>query len=471
MRYSIFIIALVLVACVPAFTQRTINTQKIDDYLQSEYDLNNIPGFVVTIVKNDDILFSKGYGKTSTGTVVAGDTRFAIASLSKAFTATAIMQLVESGKINLDSTVGYYLPSFPLKADRITVRHLINQTSGLGDKAFQEMGFSNQPDNLEHSLARFKGVKLLSKPGEKFHYHNPNFQIAASIVEKVTGEDFSEYLKKNIFIPLKMNGTANFANTSEFFSKGKLANGHVSVFGYPKSKREIDWFVQGAAGVITTSNDLAHWLTMNINNGAYGIDTILSAHSIKEICTPPAGTTSQYGMGWFVYDNNKIGHGGTFWTYQAEETILKKDSIGILILYNGGINIFTDPGSLRRGVESIISGDEPESISPPAIVYELIVSFLTLLAIALFVRRIKRMNKWQEKFNRKSRLAKGLIFMVPLIPIIILVFIPSIITVISGRVLNWERTFWMMPSIVISLAIASILNMVIVVMRVRELRR
>lgn len=128
----------------PAFAQQRV-PEKIDEYIQSRLRSAGIPGLAIAVVYRDSVVMAKGYGVNSNGQPITSNTPFAIASLSKAFTAAAILQLAEKKLVSLDSPVIKYIPSFKLKDARgphITIRNLLNQTSGLSDKVFPELAFS-----------------------------------------------------------------------------------------------------------------------------------------------------------------------------------------------------------------------------------------------------------------------------------------------------------------------------------------
>jgi len=193
--------------------------EKIDQYILSKLKNSAIPGLALAIVRHDQVIMQKGYGITSDGLSITPQTPFAIASLSKSFTALAVMQLVESGKIKLDERVNSYYPDFPISKPVITVRQLLNQTSGLSDKVFPEMEFYQQPTSLDASIQRLHAVRLPQLHPGTFHYHNPNYQILARIVELVSGKDFRLYLKQNILDPLGMSHTRSLGLTSDFYTE------------------------------------------------------------------------------------------------------------------------------------------------------------------------------------------------------------------------------------------------------------
>ena len=440
--------------------------EKIDHYLQTRSTNTNIPGFSVAIVHDDVVLLSKGYGQTSEGNPVTEKTPFAIASLSKGFTAMSVLQLVDSGLINLDKPITHYISNLKIndsRADLITVRQILNQTSGFSDKTFPELTFTHQPSSLNESLSSWTAAVLTDNPGTKFHYHNPNYQLLALLVETVSKQKFGDYLQQHILVPLKMSNTYDFANTAAFYSQ--LPEGHIYVSGVPLAMKDPEWFIDGAAGIVSTADDMAHWLALHNNQGNFQGTQLLSEEGLTNMQTRPPESVSPYGMGWFVNDDNWY-HSGILWTYSAEEIIFIKEGYGIVLLFNGGISPYADYYSLLSGVIQIIHGEEGEVPSLPWWVLPLFVDALFFLAVALAFRKIFRTRKWFEYYLRNQLWKTVLNFIARLIPLILVISIPFILTAMSGRVLSSYRIFLMAPDIIAVLWIYALLQLAIVGVRI-----
>ena len=448
-----------------AFAEADIDRGKIDRFIQSEMEKNNIPGMALAIVHDNQTIYEKGFGKTSNGQSVTPSTPFAIASLSKSITALAVMQLVESGKVKLDSPVTDYISIFKLNdpnVEKITVRHLLNQTSGLADSVFPEMAFRKQSDSLEDSIARMKTVKLLSYPGQKFHYHNPNYQILALLVEEVSGESFPNYLQKHIFQPLQMNDTYEVSNTTQFSTFDNFSNGHIFLYGKPVSFKEPAWFIEGDAGNVSTIEDMAKWLKMQLNGVTNEGKQLLSNDGIEQMHSAPTGTGSSYGMGWTV-DGQKLSHNGLLWTYYAEQVLIPKSDYGIVVLFNSGLNSFVNYGSITNGVTDILAGKDAEESLVNGQNLEFLFGILTVITVAIGIRSFRRINVSEKKFRKTSKWLFWFKNLLSLIPVVLLIFLPNIVSFISGgRVLNWERIILIMPSIFIWLLISAVFSLVIV---------
>ena len=206
----------------------------INAYVEEEMKADRVPGLALAIVREDEIVYAKGFGVAGQdGSPVSPQTSFILGSMSKSFTALAIMQLVEGGEIDLDAPVQRYLPWFrlasPEASARITVRHLLNQTSGLPTKA--PRAWRKADSTLEAHVRALSDVQLAHPPGAAYEYSSPNYQILGLIVQEVSGQPFGEYVQKNILTPLGMD--SSFISQTEALRAGSMAGGHRYWFGQP----------------------------------------------------------------------------------------------------------------------------------------------------------------------------------------------------------------------------------------------
>lgn len=450
-----------------SYSQKLTAAEKIDQFIQAKLAKSSLPGLAVAVVQGDIILLSKGYGITGEQKPVNADTPFAIASLSKAFTALAVMQLVEAGKIKLKAPVITYVPSLQMDDVRgatITVEQLLHQTGGLGDVGFPEMAFKTQPSTLDQAMERFQKAHLVSTPGEKYRYHNPNYQLLAMLVEAVSHEKFSDYLQKHIFKPLRMAHSREVSSTKSFYTTTPdFSNGHIFFFGKPIAVREPDWFVGGAAGVITCVNDMAHWLTLQLKYGRFENTQLLDSTHIAMMYKAPTG--QPYGMGWFLTENTNLHHNGVLWTYSSEQLIIRKGSYGIVVLFNGGLNAFVDYYSFLQGISDILDNRAPEVPAFADWYYAAGVGVILLIAIVLAIRRLFRLTHWERNCFRRPTWRTGLYLFIRLLPLAFFLLIPFLIAAVSGRVLNWHRIFFAFPDIILSLGSVALLHSVVVVTR------
>lgn len=469
----IFCLTILLAFVESAFAQANIPEEQIDRFIRVKMEENHIPGLAVAITRDDQVIFAKGYGKTADQRPISADTPLAIASLSKSFTALAVMQLAESGRVDLDKPIAHYIPSFQMADPRgstITVRQLLSHTSGLTDTAYPDMTIHPQPNSLEEVVQRLHEVTLHNDPGSEFHYNNTNYQLLARLVEVVSKEKFPDYLQRHIFTPLEMNRTFDVSHTKQFGAmSGTLSKGHYFLFGKPIATAEPEWFVEGAAGMVSTVNDMAKWLIVQGNDGRYNNVQVLSSEGIRTMHSP-TGPKDSYGLGWEISktaDGKKqIEHGGILWTYKAQELFIPDQKLGIVLLFNSGLNTFVDYYSFVSGLSGLLMNSPQEDSFFTHTMMEVCMGIVIMVTVGLGVRSILRLKKRENYDKQRSSWLNILTLVLRLLPLCLLLFLPKIITFLGGgRVLSLEGIFMMMPSIIIWLAIASVLSLVIVVLR------
>ena len=207
---SIIISIFICIINLPAQELNESFKNNVDNYIEKIRTTYEIPGVAVGIVKDGQIYYTKGFGvmNTKTKDPVTENTIFHMASVSKPFVATAIMQLVEAGKVELNKPVVGYIPYFEvtgIKHLKITVQQMLTHTSGMPDVMDYEWGQPEEPaDALMRYTKSLKDEKLIFAPGEKWQYSNMAFEVLGHLIEKVSGLSFEEYIRKNILDPLGM---------------------------------------------------------------------------------------------------------------------------------------------------------------------------------------------------------------------------------------------------------------------------
>src|SRR6266498_935147 len=286
----------------------------IDRFVQSEMDAQRIPGLALGIVQGDRIVHIRGFGKADrSGRDVTPQTPFIIGSLAKSFTALAIMQLVEAGKVDLDAPVQRYIPWFRVADEeasaRITVRNLLNHTSGLSTKtgrSFQGSGDTSDRA-LEKAVRKSRSAGLTAPVGEKYQYSTINYSVLEQIVQTVTGQSYECYLQTQIFDPLRMRDSFTSEAAAE---QDGLATGHNYWFGRPRAADlPYNRRLSPAGYLISSAEDMTHHLSAQLNGGRYRAASVLSPKGVDELHRPGAPTPktgTSYAMGWFVGPINKI---------------------------------------------------------------------------------------------------------------------------------------------------------------------
>jgi CubicO group peptidase (beta-lactamase class C family) len=320
----------------------------IDGYVEQEMAALRLPGVALGIVQGDQIVHLKGFGAADpSGRPVTPQTPFVIESMSKSFTALAIMQLAEAGKVELDAPIQRYLPWFrvadPDASARMTLRHLLHQTSGLpeltGNLFHVRTDVSDEA--LEHTVRSLSTVN--TKPlGQAYEYSNMNYTILGLIVQTVSGQSYEQYVQQHILEPLAMHHS--YAALADARGNG-LATGHKFWFGQPRPIAVDAPYNRAGApeGLISASaEDMTHYLIAQLNGGRYNGATVLSPAGIATLHRPDATAhfSSTYAMGWFAEATNGV---ATVWHpgegfdegFQSNMILVPEGRWGIVVLVNG----------------------------------------------------------------------------------------------------------------------------------------
>lgn len=206
-KFSAVISTFLLTLAAPCWGQ----ADRVDDFVREQMQAGHIPGMSVGVVQDGKVLLAKGYGfaNVELGTKATAATQYEILSVTKQFTAAAILVLVEEAKIGLDDTVAKFLPDSPASWKDVTIRHLLTHTSGIEDYTdippfFEQIRLEATPDEL---LKPVKERPLLFKPGTQWRYSNSNYYLLGQAIEKVSGKKYEELLNERIFQPLEMTAT------------------------------------------------------------------------------------------------------------------------------------------------------------------------------------------------------------------------------------------------------------------------
>jgi CubicO group peptidase (beta-lactamase class C family) len=181
---------------------------RMDRVIRDGMERSGMPGFAVAVVSGTRVVHARGFGDAGHGRRMTPQTPFLLGSTAKSFTALAAMQLVDAGRLRLDAPVRRYIPEFRLAdqqaADRITVRQVLQQTSGLPTTAGGPITRSAVDGTALHALQELRDTRPATAPGVAFHYSNANFLVAGLLVERASGEPYADYVRRHIFAPLGM---------------------------------------------------------------------------------------------------------------------------------------------------------------------------------------------------------------------------------------------------------------------------
>jgi CubicO group peptidase (beta-lactamase class C family) len=317
-------------------------SQEIDSIFK-QWSKRNVPGGAIGIIKDGELMYSKGYGIADLehDIKISPSSVFNICSISKEFVSFSLLLLEEQGKLNLDDTVQTYLPDFPEYDAPLTIRHLINHTSGIRDvKKLIQLKGKNILDNLEPEevYALIKHQKALEfSPGDKFAWSNSDYFILSMIIEKVSGQSLKTFTQEHIFGPLGMKSSLFYDDNTDLIKN--------RVFSYNKKNAEdgfdnviMRFHLVGSFGAYSTIEDLFLWDQNFYNNklGKGGQKIIKNMHEEGLLNN---GESSGYAHS--VKINNYKGlktvrHGGSFAGYRSVILRFPDEKVSVIILANRG---------------------------------------------------------------------------------------------------------------------------------------
>jgi CubicO group peptidase (beta-lactamase class C family) len=364
---SILLSLLILTASpAPASAASPDPLQGIDAVILKAMADWNVPGLAVAVVKDDQVIMSRGYGVIEAGKPARVDekTIFAIGSATKAFTAASAAVLVDDGKMAWDAPAQQYLPSFqlfdPWVTRHFTVRDALTHRSGLDrtDAMWYYWGYDSN-----ELLRRLRYVEPSWEFRAKFGYQNLMYLAAGKMVEAASGETWGDFLKTRIFTPLGM--TATSTSTAALQGQPDVATPHVNVKGQITaiSYRNID-NVAPAGAINSNVVDMAQWIRLQLNDGKVGDKQLISAKSMQEMHAAQMVVAGEptwnlvysyspflsYGLGWFLSDYNGhpiADHGGNIDGMSALVSLMPRDKLGVVILTNLNETLLPSPLALE----------------------------------------------------------------------------------------------------------------------------
>lgn len=351
-----FILSLLLAFNLQA-TNRT--TQKKLSHLHRYYAQAmkdwEVPGMAIAIVKNGEVIFSKGYGvrKAGTNQPVDAYTAFPIASNTKAFTAAAIGILVDRGALNWDDKVIQYLPWFrmydPWVTHNMTIRDLLCHRSGLKTFSGDLLWYGTQYSRRE-VIERAQYLKPKYGFREQYGYSNIMFMAAGEVVAAVSGMSWESFIQQNIFDPLHMKRST--LSVTQLEEMDNIVRPHTSLHNNIIDIPYINWDNVGPAGSINScADDMTHWLLMQLNQGIYEHDTLFSKQVSHEMWQTnisrhvsegaealwPTTHFKGYALGWGVMDyqgKKVISHSGGYDGVISYTALVPEENLGLVILTN-----------------------------------------------------------------------------------------------------------------------------------------
>jgi CubicO group peptidase (beta-lactamase class C family) len=346
-------LGVLLLAVAPATAQHTPDLAELDAYITRAVADWRIPGLAIAVVKDDSVVFAKGYGVRDLGRPGAIDagTRFAIGSTTKAMTAVALGMLVDEGKVQWDAPVIRYLPGFrvadPYVTRELTVRDLLTHRGGLGNADQLWAGADHSTAEIIRRVATIEPAYSLRS---RFVYQNIMYAVAGEVVAAASGMSWADFVRTRIFEPLGMHATV--ATLGALAGQPNVATPHMAIRDTlrPVTNRPVD-AVAAAGSVWSSAGDMALWMRFVLDSARVGGRRLLSADTYREILSPQViaplnmyPTTSvirphffTYGLGWFLHDyagDAVAMHTGSIDGMSALIGLLPDRRVGVYVLAN-----------------------------------------------------------------------------------------------------------------------------------------
>jgi CubicO group peptidase (beta-lactamase class C family) len=326
-----------------------------DQLLPAQLAAHDVPGATVSVVKDGTVVLQKGYGFADSldrRAVVADETRFGVGSLTKLFTWTAVMQLVERGKIDVEADVNGYLDAFQVPAtfpEPITVGDLMTHTAGFEER---QLGISVLKREDRDELAAYLAAEMPARifaPGEVTAYSNYGAALAGHIVEQVSGEPFERYVQEHVLAPLGMSHTTVGDVTTT--ALGERAVSYRSVNGDVEALPEEYFQITPASGMTSTAADVARFMIAHLEGGTYGNASILGARAMDDLhrrhfANDPRLSGMTYGFAETLLGEERLIHhrGSTnFEQFESALYLVPDRRLGLFVSFNG------EGGSAAKG--------------------------------------------------------------------------------------------------------------------------
>jgi CubicO group peptidase (beta-lactamase class C family) len=356
-------------------TGRNRTAVKIDSALSIYAERNDITGFAVGVIAHNQVVFSRGYGirDVSTGEPVTTRSLFHMASVSKPFVATAVMQLVEEEKISLDDKISSILPYFSMEGQEyldITLGQMLSHLSGMPDVEDYEWDHPQYDDgSLKRYIRSLAGKKLICEPGTEFHYSNMAYDVLAGVIAEVSGMLFEEYISERIFKPagmtsstfLKMQVPDSLSTAPHVLDFEKYRMGVSPVYPYNRPHA-------GSSTLHSNVEDMIRWAFLNLYKGSGQGNQILQEVSYDKLWEEnfQIGEERYIGLSWFIskyHGKTVISHSGGDTGFRSYLLLIPEDTTAIVAM--GNSENFQSYG-VAGMILDMVYDHPPEILSQPA---------------------------------------------------------------------------------------------------------
>ncbi len=421
MRRFLAVLGLGLIVAVPAGA----TDGSIEGFIDVEMPASGVPGVAYAVVADGTItsVGARGVVEIGDDREVTPDTPFLTGSISKSFTALAVMQLVEAGEVDLDAEVSAYLAGFSGRpAGMITIRQLLSHTSGFstlqGNDSHTDV--TGESDELARRVDALAEVDPAYDPDERWEYSNANYLILGRLIEVVSGQDYQAYVAANILEPVGMEHS--FVADGEIHES--MATGHRPWFltKRPLAENKTSRGTAPAGGIVASAHDLGLYMEMLMN----GEDDVLSADGKKQMMSPASATSPFYGFGWYVdSDNGSVSHSGLSPGFESLATMVPSEQKGVVVLVNANSGIgFGETMELRNGVTARALGLEYDGEGSRWFQKALFIS-LVLLPVVYLISMV-----WAWRRRDEIRAKSGAFGLFSL-------WFPLLTTLVAAWVMTW----------------------------------
>lgn len=330
--------------------------KRLDDLYETFFTTDGV-GCAALVAKNGTVIYEKGFGLADieTNLPVSVENVFRVGSLTKQFTAIAILQLYEQGKLGLNDDIQKYVAGFPAYTRKITIENLLTHTSGIKNLTeIDGLEIKQSPYSVQELISLFKDRPLDFQPGEKYRYSNSGYILLGFVIEKVSGRPYADYLKTHIFDKLGMNDT--YYDNSASIMKNR-ARGYDLGADYKLVNAAYlnTTFPYAAGGLAMTVRDYYKWHRGLLANQLVKRETLQKAFTPFRLGD---GTFTNYGYGWALGDvlgSRKIEHGGHINGFNCKETYLPKEDVLVVTFSNGS---FVNTDIINDQAAAIVVGKD-----------------------------------------------------------------------------------------------------------------
>lgn len=450
---------LMLTSLIPkAYADVKEKNQKIEQFVEEQREISQIPGISVVIVEKGKTVYQKGFGYADVQekTPVTSNTLFELASTSKAFTGLAILQLEKEGILNRTDDIRKYIPWLELKyngeVQSITINQLLHHTSGIASNTVVDLPKSNEDNALELTVRTLLDKPLNRKPGSSFQYATINYDVLGLVIENVSKQPYDLYIKQELLEQIGMN--SSFVGLHQVKSN-ELAIGYK--IGFRSEQEYTPPIYRGnipAAYIISNTNDISIWL--NLQLGLISNDTIdkqmIQESHIQDRSVEPFSQNTYYASGWSIMEKNDeqyIYHDGANPTFSSYFIMHPEEQVGVAILSNMDSTFTT---AIGQGVMDLWEGydvnlnhsDSYQEMDKIVTILCILIGCLGVLFSLLCLRTIwklaKKQRAWVKLKGRRIILLVAHTLFVAVILIIMMVAPTTLLEMTWDFIKVWGPT-------------------------------